>query len=145
MSFRISNQKEGIFFMSAEFIEYWNTYRDAGFKAIKCRGYHTGIPCTSQDIRSNAKIPVTAGYSKPDFQGLGVEECLPWIEDKGWIGFVLPKEYIALDVDKDIAHIKQIDSLIKSYNLKIPVHTTKNGKHFIFRTSSKLTANTSVL
>ena len=131
--------------MSAEFTEYWNTYTDAGFKAIKCRGYHTGIPCTSQDIRSNAKIPVTTGYSKAEFQGLGVEECLNWIADKGWIGFVLPKDYIALDVDKDIAHIKQIDSLIKSYNLNIPVHTTKNGKHFIFRTPSKLTANTSVL
>ena len=128
-----------------DFKDYYKIYTYSGFKALKCRGYDKTCPTTSKDLRNNAKIPVTKGYSKKEFLGLTLEDCEKWMKTGGWIGWLIPENIIVLDVDKDNAHIEQINELIKVNKLNIPIHNTKNGKHYLFKTDKTFTANTAAL
>jgi len=125
--------------------KYYSVYTRLGLRALKCRGYNSSCPVSNKDIRNNAKIPVTKGYQKDDYKGLSLEECEDWISNRGWIGWTLPKGMFVLDVDKDTYHIEQIDSYIKENSMRVPVHNTKNGKHYFFTTQEDISANSSAL
>jgi hypothetical protein len=128
-----------------KFEEYYEKYTEAGFKALKCRGYNPECKVTNDNLRNNAKIPYTHGFQKESFRGTSLEECNIWMKKKGWIGWVVPKNYIVLDVDKDPNHIAQIDSLIEQRGIDVPVHNTTNGKHYIFAVEKEYSANTAAL
>ena len=127
------------------FEEFYPIYIKSGFKALKCRGYNSACTMSSKDARTNAKIPHTKGFQKSSYQTLSLDECMDWQQKKGWIGWVVPKTLIALDVDKDITHIDQIDLFIKEKGLSVPIHHTRNGKHYFFKVQDELTANTTAL
>jgi hypothetical protein len=118
-----------------------DSYCDNGFKAIRCKGYN---PTYNPDKDyKNAKTPVTKGFTAPNYKGLTLDEIKAWEKTGGWVGWVIPKGYIALDVE-DRESIAVIDQLCKEKNLSPAVHLTKNGRHYIFKLSKDLSAASSV-
>ena len=119
-----------------------NMYIDNGFKAIKCKGYHPKFN-HSKDYKS-AKVSITADYTKIYYKSLTIAEIRDWVKQGGWVGWVIPKGYIALDVE-DHDSIAFIDLLCREKNLSPAVHITKNGRHYIFKLSEDLSVSSSVL
>jgi hypothetical protein len=125
----------------------YNLYTEYGFKALLCKGYHLSYLTSDDELvkRNNAKQPVTKGFNKDSYRSKSYIECVNWIKQDGWIGWLIPKGYIVLDIDKDVDSIKLIDSFIKTKNLHAAIHKTKNGKHYFFRIEKQFSAGTSVL
>src|SRR3972149_10334606 len=110
-----------------------------GFKALRCKGYHPHYN-PKKDIDSEkeykaAKEAIDKGFTKDDFRGLTLQEIEDWEKTGGWIGWVIPKSYIAIDVEQPEA-IEYIKDLCKKLNIIPPEHNTNKGKHFLFKSSN---------
>jgi putative DNA primase/helicase len=123
------------------FEDHYNLYTSLGFRAVKCRGYSEGNTATSDIERyRQAKAAVNKGYTDDSYEGLNIETCLHWMSFNAWLGWVIPKGYIAIDADNPEI-IDNIFNLIKEKNLKCWCHKTTNGYHFIFRLNTALSAD----
>ena len=125
----------------------YETYLAYGFKALLCKGYHLkyAIDGNDHEQRANAKQPVTRGFQKETYKTASYGCCSDWLDSHGWVGWVLPKGIIALDVDKDMHSIRQIDKYLRENRLTSCIHSTRNGKHYFFKTREEIKTTTSAL
>lgn len=119
-------------------------YLDAGFKAIKCKGYN---PKVNRQIKGSdaaykeAKAALTTGFTSPDYVSLTKDEIIAWELSGGWIGWVIPAGIIALDVEES-EDIEFIKTLCAELGIAPAAHKTTNGYHFLFRASEDIKAQT---
>ena len=116
-----------------EFKEYYDYYIACGFVPFKCKGYHPSVPISNQDKRQNAKQPVSKNWTSSSLVALTLQECEDWRKDGGWLGWRVPKDVVALDVDKDETKNVCIERYLNENKIKYAVHNTKNGKHYFFK------------
>lgn len=115
----------------------FNTYLSEGFKPLRCKGYNPHYN-PKKDYKI-AKQAIDEGFTKDDFSGLSLEEIEAWEKTGGWIGWVIPKGYIALDVEDKESCI-YLESILKD-----PAkHNTNRGKHYLCKTNGKLSASSEV-
>jgi hypothetical protein len=119
----------------------FNTYLEEGFKAIKCKGYHPKYN-PNKDYKI-AKIPCIKGFTKENYISPTMQEVNEWVERGGWIGWLIPKGFIALDVE-DKENIGYLESICHEKGIKPAIHLTKNGKHYLFKLDKKLSASSEV-
>jgi hypothetical protein len=110
-------------------------YITFGFKALRCKGFNPSY--NSQKDYKTAKEAIDTGYTDSNFQGLSLPEVEAWEKTGGWVGWVVPRGYIAIDVE-DPESISYLKSLFHSKGIIPPEHNTNKGKHFIFRTDKHL-------
>ncbi len=119
-------------------------YFNAGFKALRCKGYnkqYNRYPHDSPEAYKEAKGAITPRYTDPQYNSLTLDEITAWEASGGWIGWTIPKGYIALDVeDKD--DIIFLMELCKNLDLTIGIHKTTNGYHLLFRCDEDISAQT---
>ena len=75
----------------------FNDYLTERFKALRCKGYHPRFN-PKKDYKT-AKEAIDNGFTKDDFSGLSLKEIEVWEKTGGWIGWVIPKGYIAIDAE----------------------------------------------
>lgn len=113
-----------------------------GFKALHCKGMNPKYnPLLDYDT---AKQAIDSGFTKKDFSGLTLPEIVAWEKTGGWVGWVIPKSYIAIDVEDGVS-IDYIKALCRTLNIKPPVHNSNKGKHFFFKLTQKLSAASKVV
>ncbi|MFH1211701.1 MAG: DUF3987 domain-containing protein, partial [Candidatus Woesearchaeota archaeon] len=116
-------------------------YTEHGFKALRCKGFHPQY--NSQQDYSTAKQALDSGFTKEDFSGLTLSGIEVWEQAGGWVGWVIPKGYIAIDVEDGVS-IDYIKTLCRTLNIKPPEHNSNKGKHFFFKISENLSAASEV-
>ncbi len=118
------------------FKEHYDRYVRNGFKAVRCKGYSRKNPKKDYNI---GKQPIDKGFTSDKFSGKSLEECIRWINDNGWIGFVLPKGVIGLDNEIGYSN-SLISSICNKHNITPGVHkTTKaDGYHFLFKSNGSI-------
>lgn len=111
-------------------------YFKNSYKSIKCKGY---TKYNKNNDYSQSKTPITKNFTKKEYESFSESECIEWINQKGWIGWLLPGELIAIDVE-DNNKIRQIFELLEKQGIKnnTGIHKTKNGYHFIFKNSKNV-------
>jgi len=105
-------------------------YIEEGFKAIRCKGYIRRY--NPQADYDTAKQAIDAGFTKEDFEGLKFEEAVEWVEREGWVGWLIPEGYIALDVE-GAYKVQLVELICKTLGLNPLIHVTDRGKHYIFK------------
>ncbi|MBF0555335.1 MAG: hypothetical protein HQK96_12405, partial [Nitrospirae bacterium] len=110
-----------------------------GFIPIKCCGYHPGHNYM-RDYKS-AKISIQTGFTEESFVPQPVNELLNHHYQGGWIGSVIPKGYVILDVE-DTNTINLIEYINKNRQLIVGVHKSRNGKHYIYKCSEDISGST---
>jgi archaellum biogenesis ATPase FlaH len=124
-----------------EFKTLFRRYEKQGFKPVRCKGYHPHYN-PKKDYKI-AKEPVDIGFTKSDYKGFNEEQLLEWVKQGGWIGWLIPEGYIALDMeDKD--SIGFAESYCKCEHLEPGIHVTNRGKFYFFKLSTKLSASSNV-
>jgi archaellum biogenesis ATPase FlaH len=121
-----------------------STYQDyinARFIPILCKGYHPGY--NQRKEYKTAKEPSFSGWKKLEYVPPTLEKITGWEKAGGWIGWVVPKGIIALDVE-DTDDISSIKEICRVKGLKPAIHKTNNGVHFFFATSLDLSAPSEV-
>lgn len=119
------------------FKEYYQLYTEIGFKPLRCKGYNLEINPTKE--RPLAKQPHQKGFTQDNFKGLTLIECTEWLSNDGWIGWVIPKNYITLDVDKRDDFTKQLSLYIKENKLfPLVDYSSKNKLHITFKLPESL-------
>ncbi len=120
----------------------YSLYRQQGWKALKCAGYHPSQNKESDPEKryKRAKEPIIKGYTDEAYKSLTLEECEKWEDEGGWIGWLMPQGMIALDVE-DAASIQTIKTICAQKNITPPEHNTNNGKHFLFKTTTAIPGN----
>lgn len=111
------------------FDTYYNIYTANGFKALRCKGYSYLNP--EKDYKK-AKAPFDTGFTSENYPGLSLQECTAWISNDGWLGWVIPEGYVALDIE-DSWIIGLLENMFKKHSINPGVHKTNNGRHFLFR------------
>ena len=117
------------------------SYYEYGFKAIRCKGYDKKY--NPENDYKTSKEPVDSGFTNDDFSGLTLLEIESWEKAGGWIGWLIPKGLIILDVENSET-ISYIKSLCNKLKIITPQHKTNSGKHFFFRTNKQLTGASEV-
>lgn len=117
-------------------------YISHGFKALRCKGYHPKYN-HGKDYKI-AKEAVDSGFTEEDFSGLTLSEIEAWEKTGGWVGWVIPEGYIAIDVEDSVS-IDYIKTLCRMLNINPPVHNSNKGKHFFFKLTQKLSAASKVI
>lgn len=110
------------------------TYRDylnVGFTPLLCKGYHPRFN-PDKDYKV-AKEPVSRGWTSPDYTPPAIKEISGWENDGGWVGWLIPEGYIALD-NEDKEGLALQDSIYEAQNVNPAVHMSNNGCHDFFRT-----------
>jgi hypothetical protein len=113
--------------------DLYSNYLNEGFKPLRCAGYNPEFnreKDTGKKYR-RAKEAIDKGFTKDNYKGLTISEIESWEKTGGWIGWAIPKGFIAIDVE-DTASIRFIEDLCKQKNITLSVHITNNGKHFFF-------------
>lgn len=91
-----------------------------------------------EDTRKKNKAPLN---SLKD--GLDIPQARNWLSRGGRLGWIVPKGYIAIDIDnKD--HPKSaevIEQLLSNHSIRYLSNKSKNGTHFIFGNVSDIMAN----
>jgi len=126
---------------SEEGKEVYKTYYDLGFKPIRCKGYHPRYN-PKQDYRT-AKEPVDKGFTADTYLAPSLSEIEEWEDQHGWTGWLIPKGYMALDVE-DSWSIKYLEGHFIASGVKPLIHITNNGKHYFFKLKGDLSATTEV-
>src|SRR4030067_2741197 len=98
------------------FKEVFTIYKKEGFKPIKCKGYHPRYN-PNKDYKT-AKEPLDKGFTEDNFPGLSLQESEKWVKTGGWIGWLIPKVYVVIDVENKES-IEYIKSLCKTLNIKL--------------------------
>jgi hypothetical protein len=109
-------------------------YVNEGFKAVRCKGYNPTFN-PKKDYRT-AKEAIDVGFTKEDFKGLTLTEIEQWEKTGGWVGWLIPRGYIVLDVE-DQESIEYLKILCKKLNIEPPEHNSNKGKHFFFSSSKE--------
>jgi len=126
-------------------IEIIATYLTYGFKALRCAGYNPA--CNQMQDKEKrykrAKEAIDKGFTEKKYQGLTVPEIESWEKTGGWVGWLIPQGYIAIDVEEPEG-IKYIETLCKQKGIRPSVHITNRGKHFFFRTDKTLSGSSEV-
>lgn len=120
-------------------------YLNEGFKALRCAGYNSRYnqEQVTEKKYKRAKESIDKGFTKDDFRGLSLQEIESWEKTGGWVGWLIPKGYIAIDAEDPVT-INYIENLCKQKKLSPAVHITNNGKHFFFKLPVNLTAASEV-
>jgi len=113
----------------------FDTYFSEGFKALRCKGYNPKY--NSRKDYKTAKEAIDNGFTKDDFIGLSLQEIEAWEKTGGWIGWLIPKGYIVIDVEEQEA-IEYIKALCKRLKINPPEHNSNKGKHFFFKLTKNL-------
>lgn len=103
-----------------------------GAKVIKLRGYSRN----NKDYKK-AKMP-PYGYKWKDEPCLTDSEILHWLTQGGWIGAVIPRGMIIIDVDSTLQG-KFVKELLEGENIHHHAIKTPNGWQFIFKAESQET------
>jgi len=122
-------------------LSIFNDYLKEGFKPILCKGYHPKFN-QKKDYKT-AKEPIIQGFTKTDYRAPSKSEIKKWMEKDGWIGWLIPKGYIALDVE-DSGAIRYIENFCKQKGIQPLVHITNKGKHFFFKIEKDVSAASTV-
>lgn len=131
-------------------LKLFNLYLEQGFKLIKCKGYnsecnpYTKGTTAEEKLKAydTAKQPIDRGYTKEDFTGVSPEEATLWLKYGGWLGCLIPKGYIALDV-VDFRN-EYFESICRQLGIDPSIHKTPNGKFYLFQLKHDLKAATQV-
>lgn len=121
--------------------EMFADYLREGFKPLLCKGFHSASN-PSRDYKT-AKQPIREGFTRADYQLPTNNELDSWIAQGGWPGWVIPKGYIAIDIEDSIA-ISYLENLCKQKSIDPAVHITNKGKHFFFHIPNDLPAASKV-
>lgn len=104
-------------------------------KFIKLKGYSSSNK--EVDVRkkySEGKKPLVKHYTNNDFIGLNRGEFESWISNNGWVGLLIPHNYIAIDIDDKKSGNLVLNFLIEQ-NLSFYGIETPNGFQFLFKDS----------
>lgn len=121
-------------------------YQKLGFKALKCAGFHPSYNKETDPEKryKRAKEAIVKDYTSVSFKGLHSTEIQEWESLGGWVGWLIPKHLLALDVE-DRDSILFIREDLASCNIYPPIHVTNNGLHLFFKKSEiDLSATTKV-
>jgi putative DNA primase/helicase len=121
--------------------DLFKDYIKEGFKPVRCKGYHKKYN-RSKDYKV-AKEPVDKGFTDKSFKGINLNEIKQWRKEGGWIGWVIPEGYIALDAEGDYK-ILLIEFICKKKRIYPSIHITNNGKFYIFKLNEDLPASSSI-
>jgi hypothetical protein len=123
-------------------MELFKTYFNVGLKPLRCAGYNpeSNREKDTEKKYRRAKEAIDKGFTKDNYKGLTISEIESWEKTGGWIGWVIPKGYIAIDVE-DPEAIRYIEDLCKQKGIRPSVHITNRGKHFFFEYSGNLSAS----
>jgi hypothetical protein len=127
--------------MTKETPRIFKWYVEQGFRAIRCKGYHSKY--NKEKDYKTAKEPIDGRFTDNDFKGIPVEDAEKWCHDGGWMGWLIPKGYIAIDVEGDYK-VSLVEDICQILGLKPLVHVTKNGKHFLFKSEDDLSGASSI-
>ncbi|MEZ7892703.1 MAG: hypothetical protein QMC67_13240 [Candidatus Wallbacteria bacterium] len=143
-SLLVSNTDRSLQIKVDNFDELYSQYKKANFRLIRTKGYNPKYQDYSKDAYSNAKEPIEKNFTSSDFKESSYEEIKQHIENGGWLGVLIPKGYISLDIDKDHHSIDQALEVIKKRNYKTNLAKTKNGYHAYFKDLADLKGSTDV-
>ncbi len=101
-----------------------------GFKPLRCKGYSKKYNA-QKDYRT-AKEPITKGFTASDYKGPTIDECLKWIKQGGWVGWIIPEGVIALDIE-DKATFNYMINYCKQLGINPGTHESRNGSHTLFK------------
>lgn len=123
----------------------YQNYLNEGFKPLRCAGYNSTY---NQEIDpekkyKRAKEAIDEGFTKNDFVSLSMQTIEAWEKTGGWVGWLIPKGFIAIDAEEQEA-IEYIKNLCKKLNIIPPEHNTNRGKHFFFKLNKNLSAASEV-
>jgi putative DNA primase/helicase len=121
--------------------DIFKDYIKEGFKPVRCKGNHPKYNSTN-DYKT-AKEPVDKGFTDKSFKGINLKEILQWMKQGGWIGWVIPEGYIALDAEGDYK-ISLIESICKKKRIHPSIHITNYGKFYLFKLKKDLPASSSI-
>lgn len=96
-------------------------------KLIRLTGYR------NNDIYDRAKIPVDR-WKDTD---LAIDDAVRWIDDNGWLGFVIPDRHILVDVDNKLTGEALYNGLRRGGIESISIETPR-GYQFLFRDAGKV-------
>lgn len=120
----------------------YEMYLKSGFKALKCAGYHPSQNKESdlEKKYKRAKEPITRGFTDLNYKGLTLKECEEWESKGGWIGWLIPRGMIVLDIDKEgwQERFASVMETCRKYALNPPIHKTNNGVHVFFKTATAI-------
>ncbi|WP_142301038.1 bifunctional DNA primase/polymerase [Bacillus sp. 7884-1] len=109
-----------------------------GAKIIKLKGYSALNIEQEEFLRyKKAKVPIEKGFNDLTKPGLTDTEIESWLEQKGWIGLVVPVGIDVIDIDdKDEGNL--IFNALQAESLKFHAIETVNGYQFIFKSSGRI-------
>lgn len=123
----------------------YEIYLMNGFRSLKCAGFNPEFNREKDQAKKykRAKEPITTGYTEATYKSLSAKEIEAWGEKQGWIGWVIPKGYIAIDSEDAIVN-NTIETFCNRNGIDPSIHITNNGKHHLFRTPNDLPAASKV-
>lgn len=88
-----------------------------------------------EGLRKKNKIPLDS-LKKP----LDIAQARNWLDRGGRLGWIVPKKYIAIDIDnKDHPDsAKTIEKLLENHSVNYFANYSKQGTHFIFKNTSEI-------
>lgn len=108
-------------------------------KIIRLLGYSKNNTADDPITRYNhAKRPYMKEWQNLNKPGLNEGEIQSWLNQKGWIGLVIPTGYDVVDID-DVLEGEHIFNALLQENLKFHAIKTNNGYQFIFKSNKKIT------
>ncbi len=127
------------------FSEYYNTYTANRLKPVLTVGYSYRNKETDPKKRyKKAKAPFVEGFTNDDYIPPSLEGCITWIKKGGWIGWVIPKGVVVLDVEDEDA-IQYIKAICKQKGIQPAIHRTNNGVHFFFKCNDNIPADSKAI
>ncbi|WP_445505740.1 phage/plasmid primase, P4 family [Niallia sp. 03091] len=121
-----------------ETVELNRLFPSSSIKVIKLLGYSSSNREQDQAKRYNkAKRPFTNGWQQMDKPGLSKKEENAWIKQGGWIGLVIPRGYIVVDIDDTQEGEILFKALLKD-QLSFHAIKTVRGYQFFFKDNKRV-------
>lgn len=123
------------------FESYYDKYISLGLKPVRCYGYSKQNKENDKDEKyKKAKIPLDSKFTDKDYRLPSKDKCKEHFEENGWIGWVLPDNLLALDIESEKDSDFVID-VLKSKGIKPIIHETNNGIHLLFRNTNQISGS----
>jgi putative DNA primase/helicase len=100
-------------------------------KIILLRGLY------NNDDYQLAKTPINKRWNEPDYTPPPEEEIKKHLAKGGWIGMIIPKGYILVDVDSKVAG-SILSKMLKRLNIQAIHIETPRGWQFIFKDTNRI-------